>query len=159
MFLDANKRPIHSEDLIKFAHRISASHAVSAPLTWQVGDLRRPYPTDIEMRLGFLGKSDLAVNGNTVSTPNSVGDSNRTGGYYINKKETKSTSLNENFPILEIPASAQNQFAWHPSSGEIHMSMGTTGGSVSIVETRAHKDASQDDASTDSSSSSSSDSQ
>ena len=59
--------------------------------------------------------------------------------------------------FLEIPASAQNQFAWHPS-GEIHMSMGTSGGSVSI-ETRAHKDASQDDASTDSSSSSSSDSQ
>lgn len=41
----ANKRPVPSEDLIKFAHRISASNAVYAPLTWQQGDPRRPYPT------------------------------------------------------------------------------------------------------------------
>lgn len=41
----ANKRPVPSEDLIKFAHRISASNAVCAPLTWQQGDPRRPYPT------------------------------------------------------------------------------------------------------------------
>lgn len=43
----ANKRPVGSEDLIKFAHRISASNAVCAPLTWQQGDPRRPYPTGI----------------------------------------------------------------------------------------------------------------
>ena len=109
------------------------------------------------MRLGFLGKSDLAVNGNNVSTPSSIGDANRTGGNYCYSIIISIIILTN--MILEIPASAQNQFAWHPSSGEIHMSMGTTGGSVSIVETRAHKDASQDDASTDSSSSSSSDSQ
>ena len=41
----ANKRPVASEELIKFAHRISASNAVCAPLTWQQGDPRRPYPT------------------------------------------------------------------------------------------------------------------
>ena len=41
----ANKRPVPSEELIKFAHRISASNAVCAPLTWQQGDPRRPYPT------------------------------------------------------------------------------------------------------------------
>ncbi|CAB0012733.1 unnamed protein product [Nesidiocoris tenuis] len=42
----SNKRPVPSEDLIKFAHRISASNAVCAPLTWQPGDPRRPYPTE-----------------------------------------------------------------------------------------------------------------
>lgn len=47
----ANKRPVPSEDLIKFAHRISSSHAVCAPLTWQQGDPRRPYPTG-----NFTGK-------------------------------------------------------------------------------------------------------
>lgn len=41
----ANRRPVSSEDLIKFAHRISASNAVCAPLNWQQGDPRRPYPT------------------------------------------------------------------------------------------------------------------
>lgn len=87
----ANKKPVPSEELIKYAYRfviifislnhcirslqfiilfrfcrISASNAISAPLTWQQGDLRRPYPTDIEMRLGFLGKSDLTnVNGHS----------------------------------------------------------------------------------------------
>lgn len=53
---------------MKFIYRISASNAISAPLTWQQGDLRRPYPTDIEMRLGHLGsvKSDLSnVNGHS----------------------------------------------------------------------------------------------
>lgn len=34
----ANKRPVPSEELIKYAHRISASNAVCAPLTWQQGD-------------------------------------------------------------------------------------------------------------------------
>lgn len=136
----AKKRPVPSEELIKFAHRISASHAISSPLTWQQGDLRRPYPTDIEMRLGFLGKSDLNVNGHSgVQHQNSINDIHRAPG--------------------EIPASAQNQFAWHHPSGELHMSM-VTSGSVAL-DTRAHKDA-QDDVevmSSDSSSSSSSDSQ
>lgn len=43
----ASKHPVSSEDLIKYAHRISASNAVCAPLTWQPGDARRPYPTGI----------------------------------------------------------------------------------------------------------------
>lgn len=56
-----------------FIDRISASNAISAPLTWQQGDLRRPYPTDIEMRLGYLGKSDLSsVNGHTSQGPSTT---------------------------------------------------------------------------------------
>ena len=145
----AKKRPVPSEELIKFAHRISASHAICAPLTWQQGDLRRPYPTDIEMRLGFLGKSDLNMNGHNVTTPTSLNDLHRGSGGGGGGGNT----------TAEIPASAQNQFAWHPS-GELHMSMGSTGGSVSL-DSRAHKNA-QDDVevmSFDTSSSSSSDSQ
>lgn len=41
----ANKRPVSSEELIKYAHRISSSEAICAPLSWQAGDTRRPYPT------------------------------------------------------------------------------------------------------------------
>uniref|UniRef100_A0A182VD86 Mediator of RNA polymerase II transcription subunit 4 n=3 Tax=gambiae species complex TaxID=44542 RepID=A0A182VD86_ANOME len=145
----ANKRPVSSEELIKFAHRISASHAICAPLTWQQGDLRRPYPTDIEMRLGFLGKSDLNINGHNLQHPNS-----------LNEMHRNASTVGAGGAGGDIPASAPNQFAWHPS-GELHMSMGAGGGSVSL-DTRAHKDASQDDVevmSTESSSSSSSDSQ
>lgn len=75
----ANKRPVLSEELIKFAHRISASNAVCAPLTWQQGDPRRPYPTDIEMRLGFLGRlSDLPLNGHLLQQQG-LSDFHRTG--------------------------------------------------------------------------------
>jgi len=54
----AKEMPVPAEELIKYGHRISASNAVSAPLNWQQGDPRRPYPTDMEMRLGFLGRPD-----------------------------------------------------------------------------------------------------
>ncbi|XP_032833741.1 mediator of RNA polymerase II transcription subunit 4 [Petromyzon marinus] len=52
----AKKGAVYSEELIKYAHRISASNAVAAPLNWMPGDPRRPYPTDLEMRSGFLGQ-------------------------------------------------------------------------------------------------------
>uniref|UniRef100_A0A336MKC0 Mediator of RNA polymerase II transcription subunit 4 n=1 Tax=Culicoides sonorensis TaxID=179676 RepID=A0A336MKC0_CULSO len=128
----ANKRPIPSEDLIKFAHRISASNAICAPLTWVQGDLRRPYPNDVEMRLGFLGKSDLTNGGLPYQ------------------------SLNDIKPGADVPSTAPNQFSWQPT-GELHMSMGNN--SVPL-DTRAHKDTADVEVmSTDSSSSSSSDSQ
>lgn len=126
----ANKRPVQSEELIKFSHRISASHAISAPLTWQQGDLRRPYPTDIEMRLGFLGKSDLNINGHSQQTQNILNDGHRnsSGEYMIINRIAEYCIFN--VYVTDVPASAQNQFAWHPS-GELHMSM-VAGGSVSL---------------------------
>lgn len=136
----ANKRPVSSEELIKYAHRISSANAVSAPLTWCIGDVRRPYPTDIEMRNGFLGKSDLNINGGSVAHQNNLADSQRN--------------------MNEVPNAFQNQFNW-TNMGELHMTMGSSGNSVAL-ETRSHKEASQDDVevmSTDTSSSSSSDSQ
>lgn len=132
----ANKRPVPSEELIKFAHRISASNAICAPLTWQQGDPRRPYPTDIEMRLGCLGRlSDLPLNVPAlVPHPGIPSDLHRT----------------------EPPVSQANQFQWH-SSAEIHMSVGAQGS----VAMNTHKQETEDVEvmSTDSSSSSSSDSQ
>jgi len=56
----AQEHSVSSEDLIRFSHRISSTNAVAAPLNWAPGDPRRPYPTDLEMRMGFLGRlSDL----------------------------------------------------------------------------------------------------
>lgn len=60
----ARKGSISSEEIIKYAHRISASNAVCAPLNWVPGDPRRPYPTDLEMRSGLLGMmANLPSNG------------------------------------------------------------------------------------------------
>lgn len=50
----ANKRPVFSEDLIRYAHNISSQHSVASPYDWNVGDPRRPYPTDLQMRQSLL---------------------------------------------------------------------------------------------------------
>lgn len=50
----ANKRPVYSEDLIRYAHNISSQHSVASPHDWNVGDPRRPYPTDLQMRQSLL---------------------------------------------------------------------------------------------------------
>lgn len=140
------------------SRRISESNAVCAPLTWQQGDLRRPYPTDIEMRLGFLGKSDL-------SSINGLGGGGGVGVLQHQSSVASGDLRDHSRGSAEPPpASAQNQFAWHPS-GELHMSMSSTAGSVTL-ETRGTAHNKQGDGpddvevmSTDSSSSSSSDSQ
>lgn len=105
--------------------------------------MRRPYPTDLEMRSGFLSRPDLPLNGHGIPHQNIVNDVHR-GGH-----------------AADIPASSQSQFAWHPS-GELHMTMGSSGGMVTLDTRASHKETTQDDIevmSTDSSSSSSSDSQ
>lgn len=129
--------------LLSFSFRISASNAICAPQTWQQGDLRRPYPTDIEMRLGFLGKSDASVNGHSSQVP--------------------ASSTADVPKSAEIPTTTQNQFAWL-QSGELHMTVGSNAGSGTAsvpLDTRAQKKDAEDVEvmSTDSSSSSSSDSQ
>ncbi|KAH8317231.1 hypothetical protein KR074_006643 [Drosophila pseudoananassae] len=144
----ANKRPVSSEELIKYAHRISSANAVSAPLTWCIGDLRRPYPTDIEMRNGLLGKSEQNLNGGPVTHQNSgmASDQQRNLG--------SSGSSSGAGASGEVPNAYQNQFNWN--LGELHMTMGASGNTVAL-ETRAQDDV--EVMSTDSSSSSSSDSQ
>merc|ERR1719189_2064735 len=73
--------PVSSEELIRYSHRISASNAVCAPLTWQQGDPRRPYPTDIEMRLGFLGRPEtMQVSSGVGQQLPLSGQGNNTGG-------------------------------------------------------------------------------
>ncbi|XP_026461840.1 mediator of RNA polymerase II transcription subunit 4-like [Ctenocephalides felis] len=117
----ANKKPVSTEELIKYAHRISSSNAVCAPLTWHQGDMRRPYPTDLEMRSGFLSRPDLPLNGHGIPHQNIVNDVHR-GGH-----------------AADIPASSQSQFAWHPS-GELHMTMGSSGGMVTLDTRASHKE-------------------
>ncbi|VVC30538.1 Mediator complex, subunit Med4 [Cinara cedri] len=132
----ASKHPVSSEDLIKYAHRISASNAVCAPLTWQPGDARRPYPTDIEMRMGVLGRlNDLPLNGHMMQPPG-LADIVRSNN--------------------QIDRQTSQPFAWH-STGDMHLGVGS-----GVIDTRNHsKDVAEDVEvmSTDSSSSSSSDSQ
>lgn len=161
----ARGHPVPSEDLIKYAHRISASNAVCAPLNWQQGDPRRPYPTDMEMRLGFLGRpeTNLPVGGSasTITRPGGLG-----GDFHLSPHpaaagagppgmiQPSPTKMHGAPPPPVPPAGHPGQFSWH--GGEMSLT-GRDGASIPI-ETNNHHPGEVDVMSTDSSSSSSTDS-
>lgn len=45
-----------SETIIRYAHQLASCYSTIAPDNWQQGDIRRPYPTNIDMRRGLLGR-------------------------------------------------------------------------------------------------------
>jgi len=139
----SNERSVSVDDLIKYAHRISCSYAVAAPHNWQPGDPRRPYPTDIEMRLGFLGRlSDLPMSGNSLQQGN------------IDMSVSRGTHGEQN------PSSQAGTFTW-PASSDLKSSMSSSSNHGVGMDTKSHNKDNEDVEvmSTDSSSSSSSDSQ
>ena len=144
----AKENPVSSEELIKYSHRISASNAVCAPLTWQQGDPRRPYPTDIEMRLGFLGRPEtmqLNSGGNGPQLPLGVQGNNTGSNTPVSspmlpnlQHATSSPSKMHSVPHSSqpsgsqpphIPPGAPGHFSWQ--GGEMSMSM-KEGGSIPI---------------------------
>lgn len=138
----ANKRPVNSEELVRYAHRISSTHAVSAPVTWQQGDPRRPYPTDLEMRAGFLGQN----------------------GQLLHSQSPLSDPLARHHHHPDSSQGGVGVFAWQPSGECAIMTGGGTGPGAAgpphpaaVVQKKQQDDV--EVMSTDSSSSSSSDSQ
>merc|ERR1719195_790941 len=95
--------PVSSEELIKYSHKISASSAVCAPLNWQQGDPRRPYPTDIEMRGGFLSRAELPLAQQLQHVTPPAGHTPAHSGH--------------------TPAQAPGHFSWS-SGGEMQMGVG-----------------------------------
>lgn len=119
----ANNKKISSEELIKFAHRISASNAVAAPPTWAPGDPRRPYPTDFEMRHGFLGKqSDLPMNSQVVQTQGTYGEpmsSNRSTAQVSDTGGSTPQSASTPWqPPPELPISLNTSGSAHNTSSD-----------------------------------------
>lgn len=167
----SQQRPVTADEVIRCAHRISSTSAVSAPLDWQQGDPRRPYPTEGEMRRGLLGRlSELPVG--SLLTPANAGITlnSAAGGVGIDpgtavshhqQQQQQHHHYQQQQQPPPPPPSAQ--FHWTHSGGEVHM--GVPGGaSVPLGKQTANSTsatAGQDVEvmSTDSSSSSSSDSQ
>lgn len=123
--------PVLSEELIKYSHKISASNAVCAPLNWQQGDPRRPYPTDIEMRGGFLARAELPMAQQLASVtlppppPASHAPSTPGGGPGQGGQNTPGSGY--------TPHHGAGQFSWS-SGGE--MTMGVAGGGPPVqIET------------------------
>jgi len=163
----AGKASVMSEDLIKYSHKISASSAVCAPLNWQQGDPRRPYPTDMEMRQGFLSRCDqpLSVQMQHLTPATLIPGSMGAPGSHSTHSHASPSRMGG-----LTPSSAQHsvhstaggggggpgQFSW-TAAGEMSMSMGPGAQGVHIETGNK----AQDDVevmSTDSSSSSSTDS-
>ncbi|XP_048744182.1 mediator of RNA polymerase II transcription subunit 4-like [Ostrea edulis] len=111
----ANNRKISSEELIKFAHRISASNAVASPPTWAPGDPRRPYPTDFEMR---LGKVDLPLNTPLLQSQGSYGE-----------------PMSSNRSSTQDGAPTSSASGWHSSSESMLGASGTS----HILDMKGHK--------------------
>lgn len=139
-----NEKNVSVDDLIKYAHRISCSYAVAAPHNWMQGDPRRPYPTDIEMRLGFLGRlSDLPMSANSLQQGN------------------LDMSLSRGSHGEQNPSSQAGTFTWPATSGDLKSSMSAAPNHGVGMDTKSQNKENEDVEvmSTDSSSSSSSDSQ
>jgi mediator of RNA polymerase II transcription subunit 4 len=45
-----------SETIIRYAHQLATCYSTTAPENWQQGDIRRPYPTNMDMGRGLLGR-------------------------------------------------------------------------------------------------------
>ena len=70
MINKAKKLP--SELIIRYAHKISAGFGVCCPENWTLEQPLRPYPTDVDMRNGWLARiggpnSELGINPEDVT--------------------------------------------------------------------------------------------
>jgi hypothetical protein len=52
-------RPLESELIVRYAHKISAGFGVCCPENWTPDNPIRPYPTDADMRKGWLAKLNV----------------------------------------------------------------------------------------------------
>ncbi|KAI8772274.1 mediator of RNA polymerase II transcription subunit 4 [Biomphalaria glabrata] len=157
----AQQNKVPSEDLIKYAHRISASNAVSAPPTWGPGDPRRPYPTDLEMRHSCLSMGPYSDSSSSVSTPqvrlySQESQSSHPHQHHpLTPQQQQSLGLHHHQPLHQQPGMLP-AYSWQPSQEGL-MSMPSH---HSVVESLRGHSKEEDDVelmSSDSSSSSSSD--
>ncbi|CAF1010303.1 unnamed protein product [Adineta steineri] len=64
-----------SETIIRYAHQLATCYSTTAPENWQQGDIRRPYPTNMDMRRGLLGRiseQTLQQQQQLVNIPNPI---------------------------------------------------------------------------------------
>ncbi|RWS10879.1 mediator of RNA polymerase II transcription subunit 4-like protein [Dinothrombium tinctorium] len=150
----ANEHQISSEELIRYSHKISASHAVAAPYNWEQGDPRRPYPTDIEMRMGFIGQM------NDHNLASSIHQQQQQQQQQQNAYSSQQLEVQR--PSSTASNSSNSSFAWQ---GDTKPNLGGIQGNMqhpSAIDVKTPSKENVEDVevmSTDSSSSSSSDSQ
>ncbi|CAG2112242.1 unnamed protein product, partial [Medioppia subpectinata] len=104
----ATTQPMQSEELIRYAHKISAAHSVSAPYNWEIGDQRRPYPTDVEMRSGLLANaSDPTTMSNIIAQ-----QSHQMNNYGSGAQTAQQQQQEMGRPPSTASNSSNSSFAW-----------------------------------------------
>ena len=76
-------KPLPSEEIISYAYKISSENAVCCPENWVPDNPKRPYPTDSDMRRGWLARIDRPdLNPqNDETSPKLLQQSNSTGKF------------------------------------------------------------------------------
>jgi mediator of RNA polymerase II transcription subunit 4 len=77
----SQKGSVSPEKLISYAHKISQASTAISPVGWQPNDPRRPFPQDIEMRAGVLGRlsySGTLTEASTGADQGTIGKENIT---------------------------------------------------------------------------------
>jgi len=98
----AEKSNISTDELVRYSYIISRAESVAAPIDWQPGDQRRPFPTEIQMNQGILpALNDTLKNKDPVSIYN---QENNIGTVQQNKslvtKTDKLITSNKMMPIV-----------------------------------------------------------
>jgi len=84
-------RPISSELIIQYAHRISSEYGVCCPEgNWVADKSRRPYPTDFDMRKGWLGKINMMNDYNSLNNNNNSNNNTLTQQKSLIRSNSKS---------------------------------------------------------------------
>ncbi|OTF83202.1 mediator of RNA polymerase II transcription subunit 4-like protein [Euroglyphus maynei] len=150
----ADSHPISIDELIKYAHKISADHSVASPYNWEIGDQRRPYPTDLEMKSGLL------VNSNDANL-SSLLQQQQQQQYHQNQLQEQSSIPMRPSSASSSPYSWANQQQQQQFATDTKPNINSGGyGDYSDVKTQQQRDNDEVEVmSTDSSSTSSSDSQ
>ena len=86
-------KPLPSELIIRYAHKISAGFGVCCPENWTLDNPIRPYPTDVDMRRGWLAK--LATNSADLGLFDEAATANATAAATAATAATTSTTTQE----------------------------------------------------------------
>ncbi|XP_054152905.1 mediator of RNA polymerase II transcription subunit 4-like [Oppia nitens] len=113
------QQAIPSEELIRYAHKISAAHSVAAPYNWEIGDQRRPYPTDVDMRAGLLASAnDPNITSNLLQQQShqlNAYNANNSGGGAATGAQSNQQDIAR--PSSTASTSSSSSFAWGGGGG------------------------------------------
>ena len=80
-------RPLPTDLIVRYAHKISADYGVCCPENWVPENPKRPYPTDSDMRRGWLSQISNMITDGTVNKLEP--DSNQNDDDASNNQESK----------------------------------------------------------------------